>query len=121
MAAPDTIFISGLKVQAILGVLPREREQPQSVVFDIELHTDITRAAASKNLEHTVDYAQVAALAQQLAIEGKYLLVESLIEELAQTLLQQFPESIESVQISVSKPDAVENTDAVGVKIHRPR
>ena len=41
----DRIFISGLRVNAIIGCYPAERERRQGVTIDVELETDLAEAA----------------------------------------------------------------------------
>ena len=49
------IFISGLRVNAIIGCYPAERERRQGVTIDVELETDLAEAARSDELADTVN------------------------------------------------------------------
>lgn len=55
----DRIFISGLRVNAIIGCYPAERERRQGVTIDVELETDLAEAARSDELADTVNYAEI--------------------------------------------------------------
>ena len=114
---PDRIFVTNLRVQAILGIYPLEREQPQEVVISLEIETECSKAAASKDLEDSLDYSTLADAVAELTITGKYLLIETLIEDIAQHCLRQ--PLVDGVSVQVEKPQAVLRTDSVGVRIYR--
>jgi dihydroneopterin aldolase len=114
---PDRIFVNNLRVQAILGIYPLEREQPQEVVISLEIETDCSKAAASNDLEDSLDYANLAEAVAELTISGKYLLIETLIEDIAQHCLRQH--LVAGVSVQVEKPQAVLRADSVGVRIYR--
>jgi len=113
----DKIFVNNLRVQAILGIYPLEREQPQEVVISLEIETDCSKAAASKDLTDSLDYATLADVVAELTITGEYLLIETLIEDIAQHCLRQ--PLVNGVSVQVEKPQAVQRADSVGVKIYR--
>ena len=83
----DIVFIEQLTVNAILGILPEERITPQPVVVDLQLQIDSRAAAQSTRIEDTLDYADLANKVQTLIINGKYLLIETLINDIADLCL----------------------------------
>ncbi len=113
----DVIYIRDLKVNAILGVLPEERKHPQPVVINIELFTDITTPAQTTHLADTVDYAQVALDVEALTRASQCLLVETLAEKIAELCLQN--PRVHQVSLDIAKPQALDQTAAVGVRIER--
>ena len=115
--ASDKIFVNNLRVQAILGIYPLEREQPQEVVISLEIETDCRKAAASKDLTDSLDYATLADAVAELTVAGKYLLIETLIEDIAHYCLRQ--PLVNGVSVQVEKPQAVHSADSVGVRIYR--
>ena len=116
-ARQDKVLIRELKVQAILGILPQERVTPQPVLINITVFTDTRRAARSKDIVDAVNYAALADAATKLTIDGKYLLIETLVEDLAALSLSLA--HVEGVSVRVEKPQAVPAADAVGVEIYR--
>ena len=84
----DIVFIEQLEVQAILGILPEERTTPQRVVIDLQLETDSRPAAQSKNIDDTLDYAALAEKVRALTVAGEYLLIETLINDIADLCLR---------------------------------
>ena len=113
----DKVLIRELKVEAILGMLPQERVTPQPVLINITVFTDTRRAARSKDIVDAVNYAALADAATKLTIDGKYLLIETLVEDLAALSLSLA--HVEGVSVRVEKPQAVPAAGAVGVEIYR--
>ncbi|HVT21011.1 MAG TPA: dihydroneopterin aldolase [Mycobacteriales bacterium] len=100
----DQIAIRGVRAFGYHGVLPMEREQGQLFVVDAVLAVDTRFAAASDDLDNTVDYA---GLAQRLVaiVEGDPVnLIETLAQRLADACLKE--ERVASVEVTVHKPDA---------------
>ena len=116
-ARQDKVLIRELKVEAILGILPQERVTPQQVLINITVFTDTRRAARSKDIVDAVNYAALADAATKLTIDGKYLLIETLVEDLAALSLSLA--HVEGVSVRVEKPQAVPAAGAVGVEIYR--
>jgi len=115
----DVVFISNLRCDAILGVLPDERTRTQPVVFNLELQCDTRSAAHSGSLDDTIDYAAMAERVIDCAVAGEYRLVETLAEDVADMLLSST--LVDAVTVEVCKPEAVAAADGVGVRIYRPR
>ncbi len=116
-ARQDKVLIRELKVEAILGILPQERVTPQPVLINITVFTDTRRAARSKDIVDAVNYAALADAATKLTIDGKYLLIETLVEDLAALSLSLA--HVEGVSVRVEKPKSVPAAGAVGVEIYR--
>ncbi|MEK6807107.1 MAG: dihydroneopterin aldolase [Pseudomonadota bacterium] len=115
----DTVFIRKLKVEGVIGVHAWERKRLRTLLLDIELDTDIRKAAKADDLKHALDYHRVAEVAAALVRDSQFQLIESLAEALAAKLLGEFAAS--TVRISVHKPGAVAHTETVGVKIERKK
>ncbi len=115
----DKVLINDLTVDAILGILPEERVQAQRVVINLTIFTDTQPAAKSQNIADTVNYAELSSQAAQLTVEGEYLLIESLVEDLAALTLDH--PTAKAVTVRVEKPQAVSAAGSVGVEIYRQR
>lgn len=113
----DTVFINKLKVECVIGVHAWERKQPRTLLLDIELDTDIRKAAKSDDLKHALDYHRAAEICLALARDSQFQLIESLAEAMADTLLKEFTTS--AVRISLRKSGAVAQAETVGVRIER--
>ena len=115
--AKDIIQIAGLEINAIVGILEAERVREQKILLDLRIHTDIRPAARSKMIEDAVDYSFLAKEAERIIRNGKYLLLETLAEDVCDYCLQQ--PRVSSVDLSVKKPEALSKAEFVGVRIHR--
>jgi dihydroneopterin aldolase len=115
----DKVLINDLTVDAILGILPNERITPQRVVINLTIFTDTQPAAKSQNIADTLNYAELASQAAQRTINGEYLLIESLVEDLAALTLD-YP-TAKAVTVRVEKPQAVSDARSVGIEIYRQR
>ena len=114
----DIVFIEQLEVRAILGILPEERTTPQRVVIELQLETDSRPAAQSKNIDDTLDYAALAEQVRTLTVAGEYLLIETLINDIADLCLR-LPLA-QAVTVRVCKPQAVSDA-LVGLQISRAK
>ena len=114
----DTIYIQGLKTQAIIGIYEWDRELRQPLIFDIDMDLPIFNASQSDNIDDTVDYKQVSDEVIELVKQSRYELLESLCEEICRHIFSQHT-AVEVIRLKVSKPHAVEETDTVGIKITR--
>ena len=113
----DTIFLHGLKVECVIGVWEWERRITQSVFIDLDMGWDISRAAASDQLEDTLSYKDVSIQVTELVQEGKFNLVETMAEQIAALLIDEF--GVPWCRVKVNKKGAVSSADDVGVLIER--
>ncbi len=113
----DKIFIKGLKINCIIGVLPHEREQEQDLIADLELEFPLREAALSGDLSKTIDYAKVADRVAAYAVKRQAELLESLAEELCALILKEFKPG--TVTITLTKPAAVPNAAGSGIMVSR--
>jgi 7,8-dihydroneopterin aldolase/epimerase/oxygenase len=115
----DKIFIHALKTEAIIGIFDWERQVKQTVIVDIEIGVDVTKAALSDSIDDTLNYRRVAKRVLAFVEASKFHLVETLAEHIAMLILQDF--GIAWVRLSLSKPGAIRSSRDVGVTIERGR
>lgn len=115
----DWIHLRGVEVSCILGVYPAERTTPRTVCMDISLACDVRKAAATDRLEDAMNYEMIEAEAVAVAIKGKFILVETLAERVAEVCLRHAP--VKAVRVAVDKPGALPLTKSVAVEILRFR
>ena len=113
----DIIFLGGLEATTIIGIYDWERETKQTLVFDIEMAFDITKAAKTDDIQHTLDYKAVSERIVSFVEKSEYFLVEKLIEEIANVLLAEF--NTPWVKISLNKRGAISRAKDVGIIIER--
>ena len=104
MSRNDSIKISGVSALGYHGVLEFERVNGQEFVVDLELDVDLRKAGKTDDLNHTVDYAEVAQTVIS-AITGEPLnLIEALAERIAKEVLRN--KKVRKVAVTVHKPQA---------------
>lgn len=113
----DIIYLNDLRVDTVIGVNDWERRIRQTIVLDLELGTNIRRAAASDDLAHTLDYKAVAKRVIAFTEASSFFLVETLAERIAGILLQEF--GVPWCRIRLNKQGAVRYVRDVGVVIER--
>ena len=112
------IFIRDLPVACVIGVHPHERQSRQQLLISVELTTDFAAAARSDHLVDALDYTAIAREIEQFAVEGRFRLIETLAERLAERLLVA---PVSRISLSVEKPAALAATRTVGVRVERER
>jgi len=113
----DTIFISELKVKTKLGVPEWERMVPQTIILDIEIGYDLSKACKSDAIADTIDYGAVVARIRETLTEHCFQLVEALAEHICQLILKEFKAL--NVKIKVAKPAILPGLKALGVIMER--
>ena len=117
--ALDIIFIEALRVETVIGVYDWERRIRQPVVIDLEMETDIARAAASDDVADSLDYKSVSKRVQQFVTESSFFLVETLTERIAALILDEF--AVPWVRVKLNKVGALRGAAGVGIMIERGR
>ena len=115
--ATDIIFISDLRIETIIGIYDWERKVRQTVSLDLEMATDIRKAASSDSIEDTLNYKAVAKRLIAFVEDSEYQLVETLAEKIAGIVLTEF--DVPWLRLTVHKPGAVRGSRDVGVIIER--
>ena len=113
----DAVFIKGLKVEAVIGVYDWERVITQPLLIDITLETDMSKAAISDDVADALNYKAVCDDVDNWCKQIEAKLLEHLAEQLAAKILTKYP--CQKVTLSVAKPTAIKEAEAVGVKIVR--
>jgi dihydroneopterin aldolase len=113
----DKIFLSALTVECIVGIWDWERRVKQTVIIDLEMATDIRRAAASDRIEDTIDYKKVAKRLLAFVGESRFNLVETLTEQIARVVVTEF--GVSWVKVRLNKQGAIRGARDVGIEIER--
>ena len=105
------VFVTGLKVQAEIGVYRHEIGRQQPLVVDVEL--DVPTAGAER-LSETLNYETILQAARAIAGGGHIELVETFAERLARACLADA--RVTQARVRVEKPLALA-PDAVGAGV----
>lgn len=107
------VFVTGLKVDAQIGVYRHEMGHAQPLIADVEL--DVPTAGAEK-LADTLNYETILAAARRIAAEGHIGLVETFAERLGRACLAD--PRVTRARVRVEKPLALApDANAAGVEI----
>ncbi len=113
----DVVFIKGLKVEAVIGVFDWERAITQPLLIDIALETDISRAAVSDDVSDALSYKEVCDDVSEWCKEIKAKLLEHLAGQISDKIFAKY--DCQKITLSIAKPTAIAQADAVGVQITR--
>ncbi len=113
----DIIYLRALKIETVIGIFDWERKIKQTISFDLEMATDIRKAAASDAIEDTLDYKGLSKRIISFVEGSSYQLVEALAENVAAIILDEF--DICWVRIKLDKVGAIRGASGVGVIIER--
>jgi 7,8-dihydroneopterin aldolase/epimerase/oxygenase len=114
----DTVSVRDLSVAAVIGVHPWERDVEQTLVFNVDMDAEVRRAAASDDLADALDYSAVAEVIAAVVREGRFRLIETAAERVAERLLAGFP--VTRLRLELRKPIADGGYTAV-IMIERTR
>lgn len=113
----DKIFITALKAETIIGIYEWEKNTRQTVLLDLEMATDIKKAAASDAIEDTLNYKSIAKRLVTFIETSRFELVETLAEKLATLILDEF--GVAEITLTLHKPGALSDATDVGIIITR--
>ena len=107
------VFVTGVQVQAGIGVYKHEVGRLQPLVVDVEL--DVPTAGAER-LADTLNYETIVRAAQDIAAQGHIGLVETFAERLARACLAD--PRVTRARVRVEKPLALApHATGAGVEI----
>jgi dihydroneopterin aldolase len=113
----DIVFLRDLRIDTTIGIYDWERLTRQTIVLDIEMGADISRAAKTDQIDDTLNYKAVAKRLIDFVGSSEFQLVETLAEECCQLIMREF--SVPWVRLTLNKKGAVRGADAVGIIIER--
>ncbi|MBD3656515.1 MULTISPECIES: dihydroneopterin aldolase [Marinobacter] len=113
----DSVLIEGLAVEAVIGVYDWEREVCQRLLVDLEMAWDNRKPAGSDDVADALDYARVSERVTHYLQGACPQLLETAAEGIAALLRDEF--NVRWLRLTLRKPGAVPQAQAVGVRIER--
>ena len=112
--------INGISAKGFHGVLQSESKKGQKFIVDIELNVNLNNL--KDDLSKTVNYAEVAQIAHDNITGKPVLLIETLAENIAKSVLKRY-KKVKQVKVVAHKPKAplVLKFKDVSVEITRNR
>ena len=117
----QTIILQGIQVSAHCGVTEAERATRQPLLVDLHFRCPNQAAFHSDRLSDTVDYGAVVKCIRDLAEHQPFALLESLAEQLCQSLFQQYPLTHLTLWVRKTHPPLERLQGSVGIQVIRNR
>ena len=113
----DIIFINELRIETVIGIFDWERQMKQTVILDMELATDIKKAAESDSIDDTIDYKTLTKTVITFVEVSEFQLVEKLAEKICELVRKEF--GVSWIRLRLNKPGALRGARDVGILIER--
>lgn len=95
------IYLEDVRIYAYHGVLPEENIIGTYYILNVELHTDLWKAAESDDLHDTISYADINdILHKEMKIKSK--LLEHVAGRIISTIHDSFPQ-IDYIKLKITK------------------
>ena len=115
----DKIFIQQLRVEAKVGIYPREKLLPQTIELDLEVGLPHKGPYVNDKIAETIDYDALIKHIHTTLDQQHFGLIERLAEHLAQTVLDKF--AAPYIKVSICKLGVSAKAKRVGVVLERTR
>jgi len=98
----DRIALHGVRVLGRHGVTPQERERPQPFDVDVIAEIDVRAAAASDDIDDTLDYAALHARIVTAVESTSYALLERLAVDVLDAVFADH--RVARAEVTIAKP-----------------
>jgi dihydroneopterin aldolase len=98
----DRIVLANMQFEGRHGYYDHELLQPQPFEVDVELVLNLQPAGTDDDLEQTIDYGRVYAIARQVVESTSFRLLEAIAEAISHEVLVEF--DVTEVGVRVRKP-----------------
>jgi 7,8-dihydroneopterin aldolase/epimerase/oxygenase len=115
----DIVSIRGLTISAVIGVYEWERSITQDLVVSLDLPSDVRKAALADNISDALDYSAIAETVRSVVQDGKFQLIETAAERIAEAVLVGY--GVGWTRVEVVKPLQREGYSAVVTVERGPR
>jgi dihydroneopterin aldolase len=110
------IVIKSLEVHARVGVTDEERAEPQRLLIDLVITTDMGFSEMSDRLGSTIDYVEVVARVDKVVAARPRKLIETLAADIGEALISGFVANRVFVEV---KKFILPRTDYVSVRCEK--
>jgi len=113
----DQILIEGLVLSSFIGMFAHEYDAPQPIRFDVIIDISPLSGYGGHDTDNIVRYDHIVENIKEILAAGHIDLVETLAEDVAKVCLSY--SRAQQVCVTITKPAAFEDAEAVGVRITR--
>jgi len=113
----DKIFLAGLRMDAMIGIYPEERNSRRPVRIDVEMGVPGDRVFRTGDVADTIDYKEVSQRIRLEAERVRFGLLEEMSEAIASILLGEF--GAPWARVTIVKLGVLGDGVSVGVSIER--
>ena len=114
-----TVFIKDFIIEEIIGFHNHEKIKKQKIKFNIILNIDKNIIPNEKDIKSIVDYEKITNKLSNLVKNKKYNFLETLAEDSFKEIFKD--KRINSLKITIEKPEAIKNANSVGVEVFKTR
>jgi len=114
-----SVLIKDFIIHEIIGIHNHEKIKKQKIKFNIVIDVNQNTVPDEKDIKSIVDYEKITTKIQNLTKSKKYNFLESLAEDSFGEIFED--KRVNSVKITIEKPDAIKNADSVGVEVFKSR
>lgn len=107
----DTLTLTGIKAETLIGVYAQERQAVQPIVIDLELGLLASTACRSDDIADAVDYHALTNALCDNVRQQQFQLIERLAQHIADFILTHYP--VAHVVVSVEKPHVLPNVGRI--------
>jgi dihydroneopterin aldolase/2-amino-4-hydroxy-6-hydroxymethyldihydropteridine diphosphokinase len=113
--------VNGLRLMALVGVLPHERDALQPVQIDVDLEVDLSEAGVTDNLDDTANYGEISNAIAEVVRTSSDTLLERLAARIAARVLHFDHVEVADVMVTKLRPPIPEDLVSSAVRIVRSR
>jgi dihydroneopterin aldolase len=115
----DKIRLNQMQFYGYHGVSTAERETGRRFEIDCELEVDLADAGHTDQLADTIDYGRVYEVIRKITEGQAFSLLEGLAQELASTLLAEFPAYRVTLRVRKLHPPIAGAVGSIEVELSR--
>lgn len=109
------IRIKNLRLRTIIGLNPWEKLEAQSLILNVELEFDGSRATISDNINDTIDYRSISNALIKHVDTNRYELIEALAGNLLELIMEDA--RVTRARLEIDKPKALSSADSTSVEV----
>ena len=115
----ETIQVSGLSVEAYIGVPKLERAHPQGLLIDLTIESDLEEAVSKDDFSKTIDYQKIVEKVKRTVASKRFSLIEGLAGSIANAILKDSRVAAIAVKVRKFPAPLRDHLEHVAVEIHR--